>query len=127
MKLRCTHDSVRIRLRKSEVEQLGRTGHCTEVIHFPEQRVLTFGLFIRGVNTVDAAFLDNQLQIVLPEKEANAWINSDQVGIETRIALSKESFLHVLIEKDFPCKDRPDEDKSDTFQDLADQNDGGAC
>lgn len=127
MKLRCTHDSVRIRLRKSELEYLDQTGHCTEVIHFPEQRVLTFGLFIREVKKVDASFLDNQLHVVLPVKEARKWIDSDQVSIETQIALSTESFLHVLVEKDFPCKDRPDEDKSDTFQDLADQNGGGAC
>ncbi len=127
MKLRCTHDSVRIRLRKSEVEHLDNTGYCTEVIHFPDQRVLTFGLFIRTVKKVEASFLDNQLHVLLPEKEAQKWIKSDQVGIETQIALSSESFLHVLVEKDFPCKDRSDEDKSDTFQDLADKSGGEAC
>jgi hypothetical protein len=29
--------------------------------------------------------------------------------------------VHVLVEKDFPCKDRPDEDKKDFFEELADQ------
>jgi len=34
------------------------------------------------------------------------------------LKLDGEALLHLLVEKDFPCKDRPDEDKSDTFTGL---------
>ncbi|GJM34209.1 MAG: hypothetical protein DHS20C18_32100 [Saprospiraceae bacterium] len=127
MKLRCTRNSIRIRLRKSELEQLKKDKHCTEVMYFPGQRVLTFGIFIRSVTSINVSLHDNQIQIVLPEIEAEHWIETDQVGMETQLALSKESFLHVLVEKDFPCKDRADEDKSDTFEDLANKNQADSC
>jgi len=46
-------------------------------------------------------------------------MTSDQVGIEYNIPLDGATYLHILIEKDFPCLDREQEDKSDTFWELA--------
>ena len=45
-----------------------------------------------------------------------------EVGFEVFIPLNGTGKLHLLIEKDFPCKDRPEEDQSDFFQDLADKS-----
>jgi hypothetical protein len=42
-------------------------------------------------------------------------LQTDQIGIEQTTTHG----LYILIEKDFPCKDRADEDKSDLFGELA--------
>jgi hypothetical protein len=62
---------------------------------------------------------NNDLVLTLPKKEALEWIITNKVGIESHINLSNDEQLHLLIEKDFPCLDRPEEDKSDTFWELA--------
>ena len=120
MKLRCTKNSIRIRIRKSELNQLTKDKKVEEKIRFGNQTVLTFALQISELTQqVNASLSNNQLVINLPIPIANQWINSSQVGIEVNRVVSKEHHLHILIEKDFPCLDRPEEDKSDTFWELA--------
>ena len=128
MKLRCTENSIRIRIRKSELHQLKATKHVEEKIQFGNQTTLTFALSINeSIQRVDASFLHNNLVISLPQTEADQWINSNQVGIEVNNAISDEQSLHILIEKDFPCLDRENEDKSDTFWELASEETPDTC
>jgi len=120
MKLRCTENSIRIRIRKSELDQLAQTKRVEEKIHFGNQIVLTFALSINEtMQQVNATLLDNNLVVSLPKNAANEWINSNQVGIEVNKEIADNESLHILIEKDFPCLDRENEDKSDTFWELA--------
>ena len=120
MKLRCTENSIRIRIRKSEIEQLIKTKKVEEVVRFGNQVALTFALTIdASTQSVAASLVQNNLQISLPETIAQQWVNSNQVGIEVNNKISEENSLHILIEKDFPCLDRENEDKSDTFWELA--------
>ncbi|NRB53307.1 MAG: hypothetical protein HRU41_36965 [Saprospiraceae bacterium] len=120
MKLRTTHNSIRIRIRKSEIEELKAEGQVVERIRFPLGTLLRFALEIdEQAEGVTASLADTFLRVSIPNKEANTWINSNQVGIEKRIPVPEGEELHLLIEKDFPCLDRPEEDKSDTFWELA--------
>ena len=120
MKLRTTHNSIRIRIRKSEIEELKAEGQVVERIRFPLGTVLRFALQIdEQEEGVTAALEDNFLKLSIPKNEALTWINSNQVGIEKHIPVPEGEELHLLIEKDFPCLDRPEEDKSDTFWELA--------
>lgn len=120
MKLRTTHNSIRIRLRKSEIQEIAEQGQVIESIRFPMGTLFQFALQIReSENIASAALEDNVLTVSLPAAQARNWINSNQVGIEERIAVPEGEELHLLIEKDFPCLDRPEEDKSDTFWELA--------
>ncbi len=52
----------------------------------------------------------------------NRRIDTDEVGIYGFLKLDNNKSTEIIIEKDFPCKDRPEEDKRDTFQELADKN-----
>lgn len=127
MKLRTTHNSIRIRIRKSEIEELKAEGRVVERIRFPLGALLRFALQVQEKEEpVTAALEDNLLSVSIPKDEAEAWINSNQVGIEKRIPVPEGEELHLLIEKDFPCLDRPEEDKSDTFWELAPES-PGAC
>lgn len=120
MKLRTTHNSIRIRLRKSEIKQLASQGEVVESIRFPTGTVFQFALQVTtSANAVTAALKDNFLSVFIPAEQARNWVNSNQVGIEEYIPVPEGEELHLLIEKDFPCLDRPEEDKSDTFWELA--------
>jgi hypothetical protein len=50
--------------------------------------------------------------------------SSDKVGIAESISLGELGSLALLIEKDFACLDRSDEDNKDTF---ANPNPGEQC
>ena len=120
MKLRTTFNSIRIRIRKSELETLQKTNLVEESIKFPTNTLFKFALAVdEKATAVNATLEDNYLKLSIPKQEANEWISTNQVGIETHIDLSGNEQLHLLIEKDFPCLDRPEEDKSDTFWELA--------
>lgn len=121
MKLRCTHNSLRIRVRKSDLDTLQTQKIVTESVQFAPQVSLAFSLSIDAqVQEINANFTNNQITVTLPQDVAQQWINTSQVGIELQQNLEDtEGNLHILIEKDFPCNDREDEDKSDTFWELA--------
>jgi len=120
MKLRTTHNSIRIRIRKSELMQLQEKREVQESIQFPGGILFKFTLAVSdAIGYVDATLEDNNLKITIPISQAKDWITTNQVGIEDHIDLPDGAQLHVLIEKDFPCLDRPEEDKSDTFWELA--------
>jgi hypothetical protein len=116
MKLRMEHNSIRLRLRKSELEILAEKGILSERVTFNEYSYLEYILIIEDTPpSVEADFEADLITVSLPKSMADMWLHSDQVGIEQ----TTSNGLHILIEKDFPCKDRFDEDKSDLFGELA--------
>ena len=120
MKLRTTHNSIRIRIRKSELTLLEQKQTVEESIRFPNGVLFKFILKIdTTVSELTASLVNNDLVLSMPQQSAKNWINTNEVGIESYINLSSEEQLHLLIEKDFPCLDRPNENKSDTFWELA--------
>lgn len=118
MKLRCTKNSIRLRLRKSEVKKLEEEGRIREGVQFDLQNAFSFELCIAEIVDLQASFEKGNICVQIPGKMARHWMHTETVGLEASQAV-KGGQLHILIEKDFPCKDRPDEDKSDTFQELA--------
>jgi hypothetical protein len=121
MKFRATTNSIRIRVRKSDLEQLNATAWVYEEVSFPGGGTWSFGLLIHD-DDFTARLKDNTIIIRLPKEKALAWMNSDEVGLEQSIPLEDGEQLHLLIEKDFPCKTR-EEDIADTFFELEE----GAC
>ena len=118
MKLRITHNSLRIRIQRTQLAQLQSEGKIVETVDFPMKSSFQYALLVHEGPSVEAQFEDNQLTIKLPESEANTWFNTNLVGITADLTTTGEARLHVLIEKDFPCADRPNEDKSETFWEL---------
>lgn len=123
MKLRTTHNSIRVRIRKSELAELQKSYLIEESIRFPSGIVFKFAISVNEeTKQLKASLSDNYLELSIPKKQAVHWITTNEVGIETNLNLDDNEQLHVLIEKDFPCLDRPEEDKSDTFWELAPEN-----
>lgn len=121
MKLRFEKNSLRYRLRKSEVEQLTHNGFITETVAFPSA-TFTFELHVSD-DVIDptAGFNNNSVIVNIPVGIATKWINTEEVGIYHLLHVNENETLDILIEKDFPCKDRPEEDRSDTFTELAEK------
>lgn len=128
MKLRTTHNSIRIRVRKSELERLRQDEAIEESIVFPNNSAFKFALVIEDIDQdLSAALQDNYLKLSIAKATAKQWINTSKVGIESTITLPKGEALHLLVEKDFPCLDRENEDKLDTFWELASDNKPDNC
>ena len=124
MKLRFENNSVRFRIRKSELEKLKQHGFVKDEVVFPNN-VLTYELRITDVPEVTPELSNNQVIMHIPIIKANQWIDSDEVGIYRLIDIDSDEALDIIIEKDFPCKDRPEEDKSDTFTELVEKDTKG--
>ena len=123
MKLRLEGNSIRLRVRKSDLANLLKNGTIMETLTFPNQLVFNYQLNADKNATEITALLSNAgIFITLPFSQTQLWIQSNEVGIEATLS----SGLFILIEKDFPCKDRPWEDTADTFFELTD-NDSTKC
>ena len=120
MKLRCVTDSVRLRLSKSDIRELESKGKVEELLTLGPNQTFSFSLQTSlNHRSPQISFQQGQLQVFLPMEIGKSWMNSDQVGIEYFPGDSSGLSIHLLIEKDFPCKDRVGEDKSDTFWELS--------
>jgi hypothetical protein len=118
MKLRIRGNSVRLRLTQSEVARFGEVGRVEETIEFgakPGQQMI-YAIETADVENVGAAFENNRLSVLVPQVQAEKWVNSNQTGIEGEQTVDGDKRLRILIEKDFACLDaRLGEDDADAF------------
>lgn len=123
MKLRCVRNSIRLRVKKSEIAQLSQGMVIREEVGFPgETPGLIFSLEMSSdLQMVKASFKTNLIQVVLPQAQAQHWISTNEVSIEEELPINDTEQLHLLIEKDFPCTGREEEDKSDFFGELTNE------
>lgn len=119
MKLRIEKNSIRIRVKKSDLEKLKKHGLIRESVAFLKGFHFHYELKIdEKIKTIEASFSSATITVSIPLSMANSWIDTEQVGVEN----TSENGLFILIEKDFPCKTRLDEDKNDFFQELIEKN-----
>lgn len=118
MKLRIRGDSIRLRLKRGEVDQIAAGISIVEETHFPDS-VLTFRLDVSSNNDVSASFSNGSLVISLPQSRVQDWANTDEVSLLAEQQLSGTGALSILVEKDFGCLEpghhRACEDDADTF------------
>jgi hypothetical protein len=117
MKLRLQANSVRFRLKRSEVEQLVREGRVEEQIVFGTGSGTTLKYVLETSPTVAGltASLDKSgILVQVPADTARRWASGDEVGMEAALPAG-EKRLQLLIEKDFACLNGPAEQNVDTF------------
>lgn len=118
MKLRIRGDTLRLRLKRSEVDRLAAGAGVVEHTRFPGA-VLSYRLETSGNGDFSAHFTNGSLVVRLPQKDALEWARTDAVSLHAEQKLPGNGVLDVLIEKDFRCLDpghhRADEDDDDTF------------
>ena len=118
MKLRIRGDSMRLRLKRSEVDQLAAGTSIVEETHFPGS-VLTYRLDVADNNSFSASFDNGTLSVKLPRSRVLNWATTDEVSLIAEQTLSGSDSLSLLIEKDFKCLEpghhRDCADDQDTF------------
>ena len=118
MKLRVRGDTIRLRLKRSEVDRIAAGISIVEETHFPDS-ILTYRLDV-SENSEISASLDNGSHVVsLPKSKALDWAGTDEVSLYAEPKVSGAGPLSLLIEKDFRCIEpghhRDGEDDEDTF------------
>ena len=127
MKLRIKGNSLRFRVSRSEVTRLLAADAVMETIQFAPEAGDRFTYALQrdpSVRRQTVQYTQNKVLVLLPADQADAWGGTDQVGITEDIRLGELGALALLIEKDFACLDRSDEDNQDTF---ANPNAGAQC
>jgi hypothetical protein len=120
MKLRIKDNSIRIRLLRSEVDALARTGRIeahTLLSLTDECDRLSYAVeHSDQLKAVSVKRIDGELRITAPTREILDWAKGDAVGVYGDQPVYGGQTLAVMIEKDFACIDRSDADNSDTFE-----------
>ena len=114
MKIRIRGDSIRLRLSQSEVSKIAMGEFVEEATKFPQGEKFIYRLETSPTQTsVGACFVDHQMVVSVPQKEAVEWADSETVAMK-----AERSGLFILIEKDFAClkpRENENEDESDLF------------
>lgn len=118
MKLRLQFNAIRLRLKRSEVEQLARIGRVEERIVSGTSDDATFHYILEATPAVPSpqvAVTARSIVVRVPTRDAARWASTDEVGIEGRQSVGGTASLRILIEKDFACLDGTEEQNIDTF------------
>ena len=116
MKLRMQANSIRLRLKRAEVEQLARAGRVEERISF-DGRGEVFHYVIEAVPAASkphAILKGHGMLVFVPAEAVTKWASSDEVGIEA-LQPNGAGELQILIEKDFACLNGSEDQNVDTF------------
>jgi len=116
MKIRIQGNSIRIRLSKSEVNQLVTEGNVEEKTSFLNS---SFGYCLKsvaGIEELSASYEADQIIMFVPESLLETWPANNVVGFEAYMPISETDTLYLLLEKDFKCLDNTSEDQSDNFE-----------
>jgi hypothetical protein len=118
MKLRIRGNAIRLRLQRAEVAALARDGMLRDTLVLgPEPgEGWHYGIILTEAGRVGIRHKAGTLEVLLPRADARVLADTDRVGVEAEVAVTPDSTLRVLIEKDYQCLvDRPGEDDRDAF------------
>ncbi len=118
MKLRINGNSLRLRVTRSELDELVDAGRVEETIHFSagERSRLTYALECRPDAAEIAVRFDlPKVAVVLPAELAAAWRAGDETGLYAAVDIGAHGSLEVAVEKDFACLHRDEPDSADRF------------
>ncbi len=118
MKLRIRGNSIRLRLKRGEVDDLAAGNKLVEETEFPES-AFGYSLELSDDEDMVAGFEDGWIAITMPREIIPEWADTDLVSLYSEQKLSGGSLLKLLVEKDFSCLEpghhRNCEDDEDTY------------
>jgi hypothetical protein len=68
------------------------------------------------VSVPTVRYSEGEITVLLPAGLADTWCSTDLVGIAERVSLGAFGSLELVIEKDFACLDRSEQENEDTFE-----------
>ena len=97
MKLRLLDNTLRLRLRKSEVDLFGQQGFLDAATAVADSDSFRYCLeFSADCEALTVSLSQNSIGVLVPQAEAQTWVHGDDVAIS-----GQSGPLSILIEKDF--------------------------
>jgi hypothetical protein len=96
MKLRLKGSTLRLRLRRSEIETLAATGEVREAVTFAQGDLLYSLVLDQRATAPEAAMIGSQIRVRLPRQAGLEWCRGTAVAIANPAAVPA-----VLVERDF--------------------------
>ena len=118
MKLRIKGNSLRLRVSRSELERFLTGERIEETIHFSSEpgAKLTYALQSASNGTMtEVRYSSQEITVLLSEGHIQEWSGANQAGVYSSVDIGPEGLLNLIVEKDFACLDRSDEENQDTF------------
>jgi hypothetical protein len=118
MKLRIKGNSLRLRVSRPELARFLDGERIEETIHFSRapQASLTYTLESAvQVEPVRVQYESQILKLIVSQDRAGKWGAENEVGVYSTLDVGAAGSLEVMVEKDFACLDRSDEENSDAF------------
>ncbi|MEM9558347.1 MAG: hypothetical protein AAGC60_29105 [Acidobacteriota bacterium] len=122
MKLRIQGNSIRLRLKQGEVDELSRHGRVADRLTLgPDGQHLDYGLEVdESASVLGLRSTATEITVLLPLERAAVWTSTELVGLDGAVDIGDEGEVTLLIEKDFTClHQRPGEDESDNYPNPA--------
>lgn len=116
MKIRIKGNSVRLRLTKTEVENLCTVGYLEERTSFVNNTFVYALQSKADCSELTADFEGGKITIFIPASFIKDWAINDIVSLEAQMQLNGTESLYLLVEKDFQCLDETTEDQSDNYE-----------
>ncbi|MBC7418085.1 MAG: hypothetical protein H7325_08030 [Pedobacter sp.] len=117
MKIRIKGNSIRLRLTKTDVQNLKELGKLEEKTIFSETEVFKYSLEIDESNIgISAKFDQNKISIFLSKKNVKTLTETDEITVQGNQKNGTANGLFLLIEKDLECLDSTTEDQSDMYK-----------
>jgi hypothetical protein len=117
MKIRIQGSSIRFRLKQFEVQDFKEKGIVQERIAFGDATEDQLHFILRATDEQNLSIEQHgtTIQLNVPKELKEDWTNTDRVGFEERLITTKGKQITVLVEKDFKCLDRSDEEEVGSY------------
>jgi hypothetical protein len=109
MKLRIEDNTLRLRLSPEEVAHFHQTGRLETVVSLGPSVSDRFTYALQRDETAadsvpSVSYTSGRIVVRLPAPVADTWVTSEEIGIRGTMEVAENQAVHILIEKDLPCK-----------------------
>ncbi|MBW8359529.1 MAG: hypothetical protein K0M63_06985 [Weeksellaceae bacterium] len=117
MKIRIKGNSIRLRLTKTDVQNLKLTGKVEEKTVIGENKIFSYTLEQdKTAEALHSTFENGKISVLLPTKELDILTETDEITVQGYQDNGEAGKLFLLIEKDLKCLDTTFEDQSDMYE-----------
>ena len=117
MKIRIKGNSIRLRLTKTDIQNLKEKGIVEEKTIIGSEEIFKYSLVVdEKIATISAEFQAGKITVFLSKKEADILTETEEITIKGSQNNGEEKGLFLLVEKDLQCLDITQEDQTDMYE-----------
>ena len=110
MKLRVRGNSIRLRVSPDDLATLLRSGQVEDCVSFPGGQTLRYRLEVSAGAEPRAELAGAAIVLQFPQEQVARWACPEEVSMRAEQALADSGRLRLLVEKDFECLARRDDE-----------------